>query len=279
MLLLDGRSRAHVWRASLADQTQKLIQRGIQPGLAVILVGSDPASILYTSMKERASGAIGFTSRKIVLPATTTTEDVIHAIERLNQDTSIHGILIQLPLPEHVDTDVVLSALDPAKDVDGLHPHNLGDLLIGRERIVPATPKGILRLLTDYVIPTEGQHVVIVGRSNILGKPLAALFLNRNATVTVCHSKTVGLAHLTRQADIIVMDTGVPGLLTGDMVKEGVVVVDAGISRLPSGDLVGDIDFDEVAHHAQAITPVPGGVGPMTIAALLENTLHLAGGI
>lgn len=275
MTLLDGRSVAASWRGAIAQQVKKLSRAGIQPGLAVLLVGDDPASVLYTSMKERMSCEVGFYSQKIVLPAGSSTRQVIDGVRRLNADPKIHGILIQLPLPKQIDTDQVLEALDPAKDADGLHPKSLGDLLIGQERVVPATPRGIMKLLEAYSIETEGKHVVIVGRSNILGKPLAALFLNRNATVTICHSKTADVAGFTRQADILVMDTGVPGLLTAGMVDAKAVVIDAGITQLPDGKVVGDVSFEEVAPKVAAITPVPGGVGPMTIAALLDNTLAL----
>lgn len=275
MQLLDGQSVARAWRAEIHERVLQLKGQGATPGLAVVLVGEDPASILYTTMKERASLAAGFFSRKQTLPATATTEEVVAIIQSLNEDAAISGILVQLPLPPQINTDTVLEAIDPNKDVDGLHPKSLGDLLIGHERLVPATPKGIMRLLEHYRLTTEGQHVVIVGRSNILGKPLAALFLNRNATVTICHTKTSDLRQFTRQADIIVMDTGVPGLLTRDMVRDGAIVIDAGITKLADGRVVGDVVFDQVKEKARAITPVPGGVGPMTIAALLDNTLGL----
>ncbi len=276
MIVLDGRTVAAKWRAAIAAEVAKFGERGIQPGLAVLLVGDEPASVLYTSMKERISREVGFHSVKVTLPRSVTTREVIAVVDQFNHDSTIHGVLIQLPLPSQVDTDAVLEALDPTKDADGLQPKNLGDLLIGHESVVPATPRGIMKLLEAYAIETEGKHVVIVGRSNILGKPLAALFLNRNATVTVCHSKTMNLASFTRQANIIVMDTGVQGLLTADMVGEDVVVIDAGITQLPDGRVVGDVDFPSVSQKVAALTPVPGGVGPMTIAALLDNTLRLA---
>ena len=276
MILLDGRRVGQTWRASLKPRIESLKKRGITPGLGVILVGDDPASHLYVARKEEASRAMSYLFHKLTLPTTTETSEVQAAIVALNQNPKIHGIIIQLPLPAQIDTDAVLETIDPQKDVDGLHPANLGDLLIGHERVVPATPKGIVRLLEAYTIETEGKHVVIVGRSTILGKPLAALFLNRNATVTICHSKTENLGFFTRQADLIVMDTGVPNLLQADMVAAKAVVIDAGITKLASGAVVGDVDFVAVAPNVAAITPVPGGIGPMTIAAILDTTLELA---
>ncbi len=276
MILLDGRRVGQTWRDSLKPRIESLKKRGITPGLGVILVGDDPASHLYVARKEEASRAMSYLFHKLTLPTTTETSEVQAAIVALNQNPKIHGIIIQLPLPAQIDTDAVLETIDPQKDVDGLHPANLGDLLIGHERVVPATPKGIVRLLEAYTIETEGKHVVIVGRSTILGKPLAALFLNRNATVTICHSKTENLGFFTRQADLIVMDTGVPNLLQADMVAAKAVVIDAGITKLASGAVVGDVDFVAVAPNVAAITPVPGGIGPMTIAAILDTTLELA---
>ncbi|MEK7461317.1 MAG: tetrahydrofolate dehydrogenase/cyclohydrolase catalytic domain-containing protein [Patescibacteria group bacterium] len=276
MILLDGRRVGQTWRDSLKPRIESLKKRGITPGLGVILVGDDPASHLYVARKEEASRAMSYLFHKLTLPTTTETSEVQAAIVALNQNPKIHGIIIQLPLPAQIDTDAVLETIDPQKDVDGLHPANLGDLLIGHERMIPATPKGIVRLLEAYNIETEGKHVVIVGRSTILGKPLAALFLNRNATVTICHSKTENLGFFTRQADLIVMDTGVPNLLQADMVAAKAVVIDAGITKLASGAVVGDVDFVAVAPNVAAITPVPGGVGPMTIAAILDTTLELA---
>lgn len=274
-VILDGQSVATAWRAKIHHRVNELRRQGIVPGLAVILVGNDPASLLYTAMKEKASRAAGMYSRKMSLPEETSTEEVIGLIQKLNQDQTIHGILIQLPLPQAIDTHRVLEALAPYKDADGLHPLNLGKLLIGEESIVPATPKGIFQLLEAYGIETEGRHVVIVGRSMILGKPLAAMFVNRNATVTICHSKTLSLKDYTQLADILVMDTGISGLLDGDMVTKKTVVIDAGITKNAVGEIVGDVVFAEVVNTCRAITPVPGGVGPMTIAALLENTIEL----
>lgn len=276
MMLLDGRQVAHMWQDSLHDRIHRLADQGVTPGLAVLLVGDDPASHLYVTRKESAAQALGFRFTKRVLPQGTTTQAAQAVVSELNSDPLSHGLIVQLPLPEPIDEDTILETLDPQKDIDGLHPANLGELLIGHEKIVPATPKGIIRLLETYHLPTEGKHVVIVGRSAILGKPLAAMFLNRNATVTICHSKTDDLGFFTRQADLIVMDTGVPGLLRAEMVAEKAVIIDAGISKLPDGRVVGDVDFTAVAPKVAAITPVPGGVGPMTIAALLDTTLELA---
>lgn len=276
MKILDGRAMADAWRIKISQQVTELRARGITPGLAVVLVGDDPASVIYTNMKEKASRSLGFHSVKKTLPAEASTAEIKALLATLNADPSVHGILVQLPLPDQVDTDAVLATIDPLKDVDGLHPYSLGELLIGNELIVPATPRGIMRLIEAYQIETVGRHVVIVGRSNILGKPLAAMFLNRDATVTICHSKTQDLASLTRLGDIVVMDTGVPELLTAAMVKDGAIIIDAGITKTSTGSLVGDVKFDEVKDKVAAITPVPGGVGPMTIVALLQNTLDLA---
>lgn len=276
MTILDGRRVAEVWRANLAVRVENLHEQSVTPGLGVILVGQDPSSLVYVETKERTARALGFYWRKITLPTEATANQIVAEVERLNRSTAIHGLIVQLPLPAAIDPDPILEAIAISKDVDGLHPKSLGDLLIGHEAVIPATPKGIIRLLEAYKLPTEGKHVVIVGRSSILGKPLAAIFLNRDATVTICHSKTRDLAKLTVQADIVVMDTGVPGLLVGEMVKPGAIVIDAGITKTAKGAIVGDVDFASVAPRTAAITPVPGGVGPMTIAALLDNTLERA---
>ncbi|MBI4174993.1 bifunctional methylenetetrahydrofolate dehydrogenase/methenyltetrahydrofolate cyclohydrolase, partial [Candidatus Berkelbacteria bacterium] len=214
MLLLDGRPIAKAWREELKEKITSLKSKGIEPQLGIILIGDDPASVMYTNLKSKVAQSLGIQADLIHLPTNTTTDEAVTAVTAVNEKRAVHAILIQLPLPDQIDTDRVLATIDRQKDADGLHPHSLGDLLIGNERAVPATPKGIFRLLEAYHISTVSKHVVIIGRSNILGKPLAAMFLNRNATVTICHSKTPDLSHFTHQADILVMDTGVPGLLT-----------------------------------------------------------------
>lgn len=276
IMLLDGQKVAETWREDLSRKVGELKNRGITPGLGIVLVGNDPASEIYTRIKEKVSLALGFHTEKITLEAQVTTETIIQKIEELNQNPQIHGIIVQLPLPEKVDSHRVLSAIALSKDADGLNPQTLGNLMVGKETLIPATPKAILKLLGDYKISISGKRVVIVGRSNILGKPLAIILLSRDATVTICHSKTTDLAELTNQADIIVMDVGKPLLLTADMVGDHAVVIDAGITRLPNGRIVGDVDYSPVAAKAFAITPVPGGVGPLTVTALLDNTLLLA---
>lgn len=276
MQLLDGREIARKWREKFQLRIKDLRARGVTPGLGVLLVGDDSASQVYVARKGEACQSLGIFFEKTELPASATTAEAVAAVQEMNHDKRLHSLIIQLPLPAKIESDAVLEALDPSKDVDGLHPTNLGDLLIGHERLIPATVKGIVRLLEAYQIETEGKHVVIVGRSQILGKPLAAIFLNRNATVTICHSKTDELGFFTRQADVIIMDTGVPGLLTAEMVSAKAVVIDAGITKLSDGSVVGDVDFSAVSQRVAAITPVPGGVGPMTIAAILDTTLELA---
>jgi methylenetetrahydrofolate dehydrogenase (NADP+)/methenyltetrahydrofolate cyclohydrolase len=231
---------------------------------------------MYVDMKEKACREVGFYSVRRELPAGVSEKGLLGVIDSLNRDGSIHGILVQLPLPEHIDVNRVFNAISPVKDVDGFHPQNMGELMAGSERLVAATPKGVMRLFDEYNIPVEGRDVVIVNHSTVVGKPLAMLFLNRNATVTVCHIKTRDLAAHTRQADILVSATGVPHLIKADMVKEGAVVVDVGVTK-KDGKTVGDVDFENVKDKASHITPVPGGVGPMTIAMLLENTLLAAG--
>jgi len=249
---------------------------GVVPGLAVILVGDDPASRIYVAKKEKACAEVGFLSREYKLPGDTGEAQILDLIAQLNTDGAIHGILVQLPLPRHIDPDSVINAIDPKKDVDGFHPLNVGRLLTGNPFHTSCTPSGILELLDRYEIDIPGREAVIVGRSNIVGKPLALLLLARHATVTICHTRTRDLPGVTRRADILVAAAGSPEMITGDMVRDGAVVIDVGISRLPAGKLVGDVAFDQVSEKASHITPVPGGVGPMTIAMLLKNTLHAA---
>jgi methylenetetrahydrofolate dehydrogenase (NADP+)/methenyltetrahydrofolate cyclohydrolase len=272
--LLDGKKIAGEIREDVARRTEELKRRGGVPGVSGIL-GEDPASKVYVGQKEKACRETGFKSDLLRLPETTTQAELLSLIGRLNGDPSVHGILVQLPLPAGIDPEAVIAAIDPAKDVDGFHPVNIGHLVSGVGGMVPCTPLGIVRMLESYRIPLAGKHAVVVGRSSIVGKPLAHLLLARDCTVTICHSRTPDLAYFTRQADILVAAVGRPRLIKADMVKPGAVVVDVGINRLETG-LVGDVDFDAVREVAGWITPVPGGVGPLTIAMLLENTLDSA---
>jgi methylenetetrahydrofolate dehydrogenase (NADP+)/methenyltetrahydrofolate cyclohydrolase len=273
--ILDGRKLSAEIRASVKEETAFLREKGIVPGLAVVLVGDDPASKVYVGQKEKGCLEAGFASFLHRLPDSTTQEELLDLIGRLNGDASVHGILVQLPLPRQIDPDTVLAAIRPEKDVDGFHPVNVGRLVAGLPACEPCTPKGILRLLKSTGIPLAGKEAVVIGRSNIVGKPVALMLLAESATVTVCHSRTQDLAEHVRRADILVAAIGKPRFVTADMVKEGAVVVDVGINRLEEG-LVGDVDFGPVSEKAAWITPVPGGVGPMTIAMLLENTLEQA---
>ncbi|MDD3516040.1 methylenetetrahydrofolate dehydrogenase (NADP+)/methenyltetrahydrofolate cyclohydrolase [Aminivibrio pyruvatiphilus] len=273
--ILDGKKLSAEIRASVKEETAFLREKGIVPGLAVVLVGDDPASKVYVGQKEKGCLEAGFASFLHRLPDSTTQEELLDLIGRLNGDASVHGILVQLPLPRQIDPDTVLAAIRPEKDVDGFHPVNVGRLVAGLPACEPCTPKGILRLLKSTGIPLAGKEAVVIGRSNIVGKPVALMLLAESATVTVCHSRTKDLAEHVRRADILVAAIGKPRFVTADMVKEGAVVVDVGINRLEEG-LVGDVDFGPVSEKAAWITPVPGGVGPMTIAMLLENTLEQA---
>lgn len=271
--ILDGKKVATDVRAQIAKEVEQT--EGITPGLAVVLVGDDQASQVYVRNKEKACNSVGINSFIHLLPASTRQEELLDLIKKLNADSKVHGILVQLPVPPQIDPDIILQAIDPTKDVDGFHPFNTGKLMAGLKTFVPCTPRGIMHLLAAYNISLAGKHAVVVGRSNIVGKPMASLLMARDATVTVCHSKTSDLKEFTRSADILVVAVGRPRLITADMVKPGAVVVDVGINRLPEG-LVGDVDFDTVKEVASYITPVPGGVGPLTIAMLLQNTLESA---
>ena len=246
------------------------------PGLAVVLVGDDPASAVYVRNKHKACLEVGINSIEVNLPGETPEEVLLSVIDRLNNDSSIDGILVQLPLPRHINEDKVIKAIRPDKDVDAFSPANVGGILIGKYSFLPCTPAGIMALLDHYEIEIEGKNCVVVGRSNIVGKPMALLLLEKNGTVTVCHSRTKNIAEITRGADILVVAVGRAGFLTSDMVKPGAVVIDVGINRDQNGKLCGDVDFDEVSKIASFITPVPGGVGPMTITMLMENTLCAA---
>ena len=284
--IIDGKQIAADIREELKSQVEQLGQQGIVPGLGVILVGEDPASQSYVTAKERACENIGIYSDDNRLPAETTQEELLALVERMNRDPKINGILVQLPLPDHIDEAAVLLAIDPDKDVDGFHPMNVGRMMVGEESFLPCTPHGVLQMLARSGVETSGAHVVVVGRSNIVGKPVANMLLQKkegaNATVTLCHTRTKDLGYHTRQADIIIAASGRPNTITADMVRDGAVVIDVGVNRVEDASrergyrLVGDVDFDAVREKASMITPVPGGVGPMTITMLLYNTVKSA---
>jgi len=276
--ILDGKSLAATTRAALRQKVAALVQRGVRPGLTVILAGDDAASKVYVRNKTSASEEVGVRSQQIDYPASVTQEELIGCIRKLNADPGVHGILVQLPLPKHIDSARVLETIAPAKDVDGFHEANLGALMAGRPGVVPCTPLGCMRLIEHAGVQIAGRHAVVLGRSNIVGKPVAMLLLQKDATVTICHSKTPDLAAVTRQADILVAAVGRAKLVGAAMVKPGACVIDVGINRLPDGKLAGDVDFEAVKQVAGWITPVPGGVGPMTIAMLLENCIRAASG-
>jgi len=269
--IIDGTAIAKQMLDELKTQVE---ESGLSPKLAVILVGDDPASKIYMKSKEAACSHVGIRYEKYLLPQSTSQDELLNLIKELN-GTDVNAILLQVPLPRGIDEYAALEAIDPVKDVDGFHPINMGKLLIGDETIAPCTPLGVIELLRRSNIEIFGKHVVVVGRSNIVGKPIAAMLLNRDATVTVCHSKTRNLAKMTREADILIAAIGKPRFITAEMVKEGAVVIDVGINNL-GGAVVGDVDFEKVKEKASAITPVPGGVGPMTVALLMKNTLSLA---
>ncbi len=272
---IDGKMIAQTLREEIKEAVQKKTTKKT-PGLAVILVGEDPASKIYVRNKRKMCDAVGFYSEQYTLPADSSESEVMHLVEDLNQNPKINGILVQLPLPKHIDSRRVLDTVSPEKDVDGFHYLNVGKLVANRPGFVSCTPKGIIELLDRSKIEIAGKNAVVVGRSDIVGKPIALLLLHRNATVTICHSKTKNLDAICRQADILVAAIGRPQFITENMVKSGATVIDVGINRLPDGRLVGDVDYDAVSKIAGAITPVPGGVGPMTIAMLLSNTLQSA---
>ncbi len=273
MVLINGKTVSAEIRNRLMQETAELKNKtGRMPGLATVLVGEDPASAVYVRNKNKVCSEIGFQSFGQNLPAETTEAQLLDLIKELNENDEVNGILVQLPLPDHIDEEKVLLSIDPAKDVDGFHPINVGKLAIGNALLTPCTPTGIIALLDYYGIEIAGKHAVVLGRSNIVGKPVAHLLLQRHATVTICHSKTTNLKEVTLQADILIAAVGRPHFVSSEMVKEGAVVIDVGINRV-DGKLIGDVEFDPVAEKAAFITPVPGGVGPMTIALLMENTL------
>lgn len=274
-VILDGKKIAEEIKKEVAEEVRELKKQGIRPGLATVLVGDDPASHIYVRNKVKDCEEVGIFSEKILLPKDSSEGEVLDVIETLNRRKDIHGILVQLPLPAHINEFEVISAISPDKDVDGFHPINQGLMLIGKETLYPCTPAGIIEILRRYEITIEGRNAVVVGRSNIVGKPAAVLLLKENATVTVCHSKTKNLAEITRLADILVVAVGRARMITAEMVKEGSVVIDVGINRI-NGKIVGDVDFEGVSGKASHITPVPGGVGLVTRAMLLKNTLLAA---
>jgi len=274
--IIDGNAHARAVRDELRGRIAALASAGVVPGLAVILANEDPASKIYVRNKGRACADVGLHSEQHDLPASAAEAEVLERVHALNADPRIHGILVQLPLPARISAERVLQAIAPAKDVDGFHPVNVGLLATGHPRLVPCTPAGVMRMLERENIALEGRHAVIVGRSNIVGKPMAMLLLQKNATVTICHSKTRDLGAVTREADILVAAIGRARFLSGDMVRPGAAVIDVGINRLPDGKLAGDVDFQSVLGRASHLTPVPGGVGPMTIAMLLENAVAAA---
>jgi len=277
MQIIDGKSLAKHSREKVAKEVEILKKtKDIVPGLAVILVGNDPASQAYVKMKAKACKEVGYYSIVHEMPTTISQEEIVETIKMMNNNPRIDGILVQLPMPEHIDTDKILEIIDPAKDVDGFHPYNVGRLVTNLDAFVPCTPLGVMNMFKAYNIDLRGKDVCVIGASNIVGKPMAALLLNANATVTVTHIYTKNLAEHTRAADIIIVGVGKPNLITSDMVKDGAIVIDIGINKLDSGKIVGDVDFDGVKDKCSFITPVPGGAGPMTIAVLMENTLKAA---
>lgn len=282
--IIDGFEIARQERERVARETALLKEKGITPCLAVILVGENPASVSYVTGKEKALAEVGMKDKSIRLPESTTEQELLKIIDELNNDKSVHGILVQLPLPKHIDEEKVIMAISPEKDVDGFHPVSVGNMMIGKKSYLPCTPHGVLVLLKTMNIETNGKHAVIVGRSNIVGKPLAILLARKeaNSTVTICHTGTKDIASFTKQADILIAAVGRPNTITADMVKPGATVIDVGVNRIPDDTkksgfrLVGDVDFDSVKEVASFITPVPRGVGPMTIAMLMHNTLEAA---
>ncbi len=283
-VIIDGKAIAQNVRKEVAEQVKELNAKGISPCLAVILVGNNPASVSYVTGKQKALAEAGMTDKSVHLPEDTSEEELVELIERLNKDNTVNGILVQLPLPKHINEDRVITAITPEKDVDGFHPVNVGNLMIGRKAFLPCTPHGVIVLLEKMNIETSGKHCVIIGRSNIVGKPLAILMSSKkvNSTVTICHTGTKDIESIVKQADIIVAAAGHPMTVTKQMVKPGAVVIDVGVNRIPDSTkksgfrLTGDVDFEAVSEIASYITPVPGGVGPMTIAMLMVNTLEAA---
>lgn len=276
MIIIDGKKVSSTVKEQVKNETAELKAKGITPGLAVILVGDDPASRVYVNNKKKACEYVGFRSEEFALPATTSQKELLDLVEQLNEREDINGILCQLPLPEEHDDNAVIEAISPLKDVDAFHKQNVGRIMIGDYDFLPCTPAGIMEMLHAYDISVDGKNCVVIGRSNIVGKPMAMLLLHENGTVTICHSRTKNLKEITSQADILVAAVGKPKFVTADMVKDGAVVIDVGMDRDENGKLCGDVDFENVKDKCSYITPVPGGVGPMTIATLMKNTLKAA---
>ncbi len=276
MQLINGKEIQQLTFTEIKEEVLALKNQGADPCLAVIIVGNDPASRVYVNNKKKACETVGIKSLEYALPEETTTEELLDLIEKLNSDKTVNGILCQLPVPKHINKLAVLEKILPEKDVDCFHPLNVGKLSLGRAQLLPCTPAGVIRMLDVAGVEIEGKRAVVIGRSDIVGKPMGIMLMQRNATVTVCHSKTKDLPSITKQADILVCTVGKPKLVTADMVKEGAVVIDVGINRNSEGKLCGDVDFDDVAPHCSKITPVPGGVGPMTITMLMKNTVTAA---
>lgn len=274
--LIDGKIISAAVKDEVARETAELKKKGIIPGLAVIIVGEDPASKVYVANKEKACEQMGFASFKYALPEETTEEELLALVKKLNADPAVNGILCQLPLPKHLNEELIINTIIPEKDVDAFHPQNVGKIMIGNYDFLPCTPAGVMEMLKYENIDVNGKECVVIGRSNIVGKPMSMLLLHKNGTVTICHSRTKDLAEVCRRADILVAAVGRANFVTADMVKEGAVVIDVGINRLDNGKLCGDVNFAEVEPKASHITPVPGGVGPMTIATLMKNTLTAA---
>lgn len=282
--IIDGKAVAADIRAQVAKRVEELKAKGVNPALSVILVGDNPASVSYVTGKQKALAEAGMVDKSIHLPESTSEQELLDLIAKLNADPSVHGILVQLPLPKHINEEKVTLAIDPKKDVDGFHPVNMGNLLIGKKGFLPCTPHGVLILLERAGVQTNGARVAVIGRSNIVGKPMALLLSRKeyNSTVTLCHTGTKDLASITREADIIIAAAGRPNTVTADMVKDGAAVIDVGVNRIPDASkksgfrLVGDVDFEAIKEKASVITPVPGGVGPMTIALLMQNTIEAA---
>lgn len=272
-IIIDGKKVSAQVKEQVRIETEELVKKGVKPGLAVIIVGDDPASRVYVNNKKKACEKVGFLSKEFALPATTTQEELLALVNELNEDREINGILCQLPLPKGLDEKAVIEAISPLKDVDAFHASNVGKIMIGDYDFLPCTPAGVMEMLHSYNIPVEGKECVVIGRSNIVGKPMAMLLLHENGTVTITHSRTKNLKEVTKRADILVAAIGKPKFVTADMVKEGAVVIDVGMDRDENGKLCGDVDFENVKEKCSAITPVPGGVGPMTIAVLMKNTL------
>lgn len=274
MQIIDGKKVSAQVKEEVRKQTLELKETyGIAPGLAVVIVGDDPASRVYVNNKKKACEVVGFNSEEYALPASTTQEELLELVNTLNNKEDINGILVQLPLPEHLDDKAVIEAINPQKDVDAFHAVNVGKIMLGEYDFLPCTPSGVMEMLHAYDIPVSGKNCVVIGRSNIVGKPMAMLLLHENGTVTICHSRTKNLAEICRGADILVAAVGKPKFVTADMVKEGAVVIDVGMDRDENGKLCGDVDFESVKDKCSYITPVPGGVGPMTISTLMKNTL------